>query len=40
MAGRDRVADELIGAAPDLDVVGKRDDPWRGPMSLRWVLAT
>jgi uncharacterized damage-inducible protein DinB len=29
-------ADKFIAEAPDLDVSG--DDPWRGPMSLRWVL--
>jgi uncharacterized damage-inducible protein DinB len=31
-------ADEFIAAAPDLDLVGQREDKWRGPMSLRWVL--
>ncbi|XVV07444.1 DinB family protein [Actinosynnema sp. CA-248983] len=29
-------ADRFVAAAPDLDVCG--DDPWRGPLSLRWVL--
>jgi uncharacterized damage-inducible protein DinB len=29
-------ADQLVAEAPDLDITG--DDPWRGPMSLRWVL--
>ena len=24
--------------APDLSVTGQIPDPWRGPMSLRWVL--
>jgi hypothetical protein len=27
-----------VAAAPDLELVGKREDQWRGPMSLRWVL--
>ena len=31
-------ADEFVAAAPDLELVGKREDKWRGPMSLRWVL--
>jgi uncharacterized damage-inducible protein DinB len=31
-------ADQFIAAAPGLDLVGKREDKWRGPMSLRWVL--
>jgi uncharacterized damage-inducible protein DinB len=31
-------ADEFVAAAPDLDVVSQREDAWRGPMSLRWVL--
>jgi uncharacterized damage-inducible protein DinB len=31
-------ADEFVAAAPGLDVVGQREDAWRGPMSLRWVL--
>ena len=30
------VADRFVAEAPTLDVTG--DDPWRGPMSLRWVL--
>jgi uncharacterized damage-inducible protein DinB len=29
-------ADRFVAEAPDLDVVG--DDPWRGAVSLRWVL--
>jgi uncharacterized damage-inducible protein DinB len=29
-------ADRFVAEAPDLDVTG--DDPWRGPVSLRWVL--
>jgi uncharacterized damage-inducible protein DinB len=28
--------DRFVTEAPDLDVVG--NDPWRGPVSLRWVL--
>jgi hypothetical protein len=31
-------ADEFVAAAPDLDMVGRRVDAWRGQMSLRWVL--
>ena len=31
-------ADDLVARAPDLDVLGARSDPWRGRMSLRWVL--
>jgi uncharacterized damage-inducible protein DinB len=31
-------ADEFVAAAPGLDLVGKREDKWRGPISLRWVL--
>jgi uncharacterized damage-inducible protein DinB len=31
-------ADEFVAAAPGLDLVGQREDTWRGPMSLRWVL--
>ena len=31
-------ADRFVAAAPSLDLVGKREDKWRGPMSLRWVL--
>ena len=31
-------ADQFIAAAPGLDLAGKREDKWRGPMSLRWVL--
>jgi hypothetical protein len=35
---RDEVAfaDRLVADAPDLDVTG--NDPWRGEVSLRWVL--
>jgi uncharacterized damage-inducible protein DinB len=29
-------AERFVAEAPDLDVAG--DDPWRGPVSLRWVL--
>jgi uncharacterized damage-inducible protein DinB len=32
------IADRIIAEARDLDVVGKAKDPWRGEMSLRWVL--
>jgi Protein of unknown function (DUF664) len=28
--------DQFVADAPDLDVTG--NDPWRGPVSLRWVL--
>lgn len=31
-------ADAFVASAADLNVTGARDDPWRGPMSLRWVL--
>ena len=31
-------ADLFVAAAPSLDLVGKRKDKSRGPMSLRWVL--
>jgi uncharacterized damage-inducible protein DinB len=31
-------ADQFVATAPDLDLVGKREDKWRGHMSLRWVL--
>jgi uncharacterized damage-inducible protein DinB len=31
-------ADRFVAEAPDLDITGKVPDPWRGPMSLRWVL--
>jgi uncharacterized damage-inducible protein DinB len=31
-------ADRFIAEAPSLDVIGKRPDPSRGWMSLRWVL--
>nr|WP_232376869.1 DinB family protein [Amycolatopsis aidingensis] len=29
-------ADRFVAQAPDLEVTGQ--DPWRGPISLRWVL--
>ncbi len=37
-AWREEVAftDRYVAEAPDLDVTG--DEPWRGPVSLRWVL--
>ena len=37
---RDEIAftDRFVAEAPDLDVVGKITDEWRGQMSLRWVL--
>jgi hypothetical protein len=31
-------ADRFVTEHPDLDAVGKRVDPDRGPMSMRWVL--
>ena len=31
-------ADEFVAAAPSLELTGKREDAWRGPLSLRWVL--
>jgi uncharacterized damage-inducible protein DinB len=31
-------AERFVTDAPDLDIAGARDDPWRGAMSLRWVL--
>ena len=31
-------ADRFVDQAPDLSVTGQIPDPWRGPMSLRWVL--
>jgi uncharacterized damage-inducible protein DinB len=31
-------AERLVAEAPDLALVGKLLDPWRGAMSLRWVL--
>ena len=31
-------ADQFIAAAPSLELIGKREDRVRGPMSLRWVL--
>jgi uncharacterized damage-inducible protein DinB len=30
-------SEAFVAGAPDLDVTG--EDPWRGPVSLRWVLA-
>ena len=35
---RDEVAfaERFVGEAPNLEITG--DDPWRGPLSLRWVL--
>jgi uncharacterized damage-inducible protein DinB len=37
---RDEIAfaNRFVAEAPNLDVVGKASDPWRGQMSLRWVL--
>jgi len=39
-AWRDEVAfaEQFVAEAPDLDVRLKKDDPWRGPLSLRWLL--
>ena len=31
-------AERFVAAAPSLDIVGQRDDKWRGKLSLRWVL--
>jgi uncharacterized damage-inducible protein DinB len=31
-------ANEFVTNHPDIDLPGKRKDPWRGEMSLRWVL--
>lgn len=31
-------AERFVAEAPDLDITGKTLDPWRGAMSLRWVL--
>ena len=31
-------AERFVAEAPDLDITGKVPDPWRGAMSLRWVL--
>jgi len=31
-------ADSFVAAAPGLDLLGQREDAWRGKMSLRWVL--
>ena len=31
-------ADSFVAAAPGLELLGKKDDAWRGKMSLRWVL--
>ena len=39
-AWRDEVAfaERFTADAPDLDLAGKVSDPWRGDVSLRWVL--
>jgi uncharacterized damage-inducible protein DinB len=31
-------AEDFVSSHPDLDLLGKREDRWRGRMSLRWVL--
>jgi uncharacterized damage-inducible protein DinB len=31
-------AEEYVSSHPDLDLLGKREDGWRDPISLRWVL--
>jgi hypothetical protein len=31
-------AERFVAAAPGLDLIGKREDSWRGKLSLRWVL--
>ena len=31
-------SERFVAEAPDLDLTGKIPDPWRGPISLRWVL--
>jgi uncharacterized damage-inducible protein DinB len=31
-------AERFVAAAPGLDLTGKREDSWRGTLSLRWVL--
>jgi uncharacterized damage-inducible protein DinB len=31
-------ADSFVAAAPGLELLGKKEDAWRGKMSLRWVL--
>jgi len=31
-------ANRFVAAAADLDITGRLPDPWRGDMSLRWVL--
>jgi len=31
-------AEKFVDEAADLDVVSAKDDAWRGPMSLRWIL--
>jgi uncharacterized damage-inducible protein DinB len=31
-------ADQFVAAAPGLELTGKREDTWRGKLSLRWVL--
>jgi len=31
-------ADQFVAAAPGLDLPGRREDRWRGVLTLRWVL--
>jgi hypothetical protein len=31
-------AEQFVAAAPGLELAGKREDTWRGKLSLRWVL--
>jgi uncharacterized damage-inducible protein DinB len=31
-------AEQFVAAAPGLELTGKREDRWRGQLSLRWVL--
>jgi uncharacterized damage-inducible protein DinB len=31
-------AEKFVDEAADLDVLSAKDDAWRGPMSLRWIL--
>jgi hypothetical protein len=31
-------ADSFVAAAPALELLGTKEDAWRGKMSLRWVL--
>ena len=39
MPGHDpQVAELYPAAAPGLELLGKKEDAWRGKMSLRWVL--